>query len=98
MRDSRPGPLQGRVVLITGASSGLGEATARACARAGARLGLAARREERLHALAEELEAGGSEVLVIRVDMRDPVAIRAMADAARERFGRIDALVANAGV
>jgi short-subunit dehydrogenase len=85
-------------VLITGASSGLGEAAARSCARDGARVALAARREERLRALAEELEAAGTSALVIPTDIRDPESIRAMAAATLERFGQIDALVANAGV
>jgi short-subunit dehydrogenase len=86
------------VVLITGASSGLGEAAARACARNGARLALAARREDRLRHLVEEFERVGTQSLAIRTDMRDPEAIRAMATATLERWGRIDALVANAGV
>ena len=60
MRPVGPGPLQDRVVLITGASSGLGEAMARSCARDGARVALAARREERLRALAAELESVAS--------------------------------------
>lgn len=98
MRSTKPGPLHEHVVLITGASSGLGEAAARACARDGARLVLAARREDRLRALAGALEASGTAVLVVRADMRDPGAIRAMAAATLERFGRIDALVANAGI
>ena len=98
MRPVGPGPLQDRVVLITGASSGLGEAMARSCARDGARVALAARREERLRALAAELEAIGAAALVIPTNMRDPEAMRAMAAATRERFGRIDVLVANAGV
>jgi short-subunit dehydrogenase len=85
-------------VLITGASSGLGEAAARSCARAGAQVALAARREEQLRELAAELEAAEGSALVVPTDIRDPAAIRAMAAATLERFGRIDALVANAGV
>jgi short-subunit dehydrogenase len=98
MRPVRPGPLHDRVVLITGASSGLGEAAARSCARDGASVALAARREDRLRALAAELEATGAAVLAVPTDLRDTEAIRAMAAATREHFGRIDALVANAGV
>jgi NAD(P)-dependent dehydrogenase (short-subunit alcohol dehydrogenase family) len=94
----RPLPLQDRVVLITGATSGLGEAAARACARDGARLALAARREDRLRLLVEELERDGRTALALRTDMRDTEAIRAMASATLERWGQIDALVANAGV
>jgi short-subunit dehydrogenase len=86
------------VVLITGASSGLGEAVARSCARDGARLALAARREDRLRELGAELEAGGADVMVLPTDIRDPAAIRAMAERTVERFGGIDALVANAGL
>jgi short-subunit dehydrogenase len=91
-------PLKDRVILITGASSGLGEATARACARAGARLALAARREERLRALAAELDSVGAETLVLPTEMREPASIRAMAEATLACFGRVDALIANAGV
>lgn len=98
MRRQHPGALHDRVILITGASSGLGEAIARSCARDGARLALAARREERLQALAAELESSGAERLVLRTDLRDPEAVRAMAAETLERFGRIDVLVANAGV
>jgi short-subunit dehydrogenase len=86
-----------RVVLITGASSGLGEAMALACAAAGHCVALAARREERLQALAARI--GRPEAaLVLPGDVRDPEAIRAMVAATEARFGRIDALVANAGV
>jgi short-subunit dehydrogenase len=98
MKRHRPGLLEDRAILITGASSGLGEAVARSCARAGARLALAARREDRLRALAAELEAAGTDALVLPTDMRDPEAIRAMGAAAVEQFGRVDALVANAGL
>jgi short-subunit dehydrogenase len=98
MSPHRPGPLHDRVILITGASSGLGEAVARACARDGARLALAARREDRLRALASELEEVGGAALAVPTDMRDPAAIRAMAAATLARFGRVDALVANAGL
>jgi short-subunit dehydrogenase len=94
----RTRPLEGRVILITGASSGLGEAVARACARDGAHLALVARREVRLRALAAELETHGGETLVLTTDMRDPEQIRAMGAGTLERFRRIDALVANAGV
>src|SRR5262249_22111768 len=98
MKRQKPQRLQDRVVLVTGASSGLGEAIARSCAREGARLALAARREERLRQLAEELAAAGAEALVLPTDMRDSEAVKAMGTAARERFGRVDVLVANAGL
>ncbi len=71
---------------------------ARSCARAGARLALAARREERLRTLAAELEGFGAEVLVLPTDMRDPGAILAMVAATLARFGQVDVLVAYAGL
>jgi NADP-dependent 3-hydroxy acid dehydrogenase YdfG len=83
------------VLLITGASSGIGAATARAAAKTH-RLVLAARRLEELEALAAEL--GGSErALAVRCDVTEWDQVQAMADAALERFGRIDAVFANAG-
>ena len=90
--------IPGRVVVITGASSGLGEATARHLAQQGARLVLAARRTERLQALAAELQATGAEVLVQATDVADAAQVQALADATLARFGRIDVLVNNAGI
>lgn len=84
-----------KVVLITGASSGIGEATTRELAAAGARLFIGARRTERLKALADEL---GENVAWHELDVTDGTAFDAFADAAEERFGRIDALVNNAGI
>jgi NADP-dependent 3-hydroxy acid dehydrogenase YdfG len=84
-----------KVVLITGASSGIGEATTRELAAAGARLFIGARRTERLKALADEL---GENVAWQELDVTDGAAFDAFADAAEERFGRIDALVNNAGI
>jgi NADP-dependent 3-hydroxy acid dehydrogenase YdfG len=84
------------VLLITGASSGIGAETARAARRAGFRVVLAARREERIGALADEL--GGDEwALPVPTDVTEWDDQRAMADSALERFGRIDVAVANAG-
>jgi NADP-dependent 3-hydroxy acid dehydrogenase YdfG len=85
-----------RVLLITGASSGIGAQTARRAAEAGWRLALAARREERLQELAGEL-AGGDEVLTLRCDVAEWEDVEGAAAAALERFGRIDAVFANAG-
>ncbi|MBI3992899.1 MAG: SDR family NAD(P)-dependent oxidoreductase [Candidatus Lambdaproteobacteria bacterium] len=83
---------------MTGASSGIGLATARALAAAGMRVALAARRVERLQALAGELRAGGAEVLALSADMRDEGQIMAMFRAVRETWGGVDALVTCAGL
>jgi NADP-dependent 3-hydroxy acid dehydrogenase YdfG len=90
--------VRGRSVVVTGASSGIGVATARAFGAAGARVTLAARREDRLHALGEELGAAGVEVLVVRTDMRVEEQVVSLIARARERFGGVDVLVNNAGL
>ncbi|MEU1628101.1 SDR family oxidoreductase [Streptomyces sp. NPDC020096] len=82
-----------KVVLITGASSGIGAATARAAGEAGARLVLAARRADRLHALADELP----DALAVSCDVTEPAQVRAAVQAGVDRYGRIDVLVNNAG-
>src|SRR3954452_17596613 len=84
------------VLLITGASSGIGAATARAAAEAGRRLVLAARRLEELEALAEEL-GGPERALAVRCDVTEWDEVQALAAAALAHFGRIDAVFANAG-
>ena len=89
--------LADQVVIITGASAGLGEATARRLARAGARLVLTARRAERLAALARALDAGGTRVLAVPADVTVDADRRRLVEAALAKFGRIDALVNNAG-
>lgn len=88
----------GKVVLITGASSGIGAGIARELGEAGAKLVLGARRTDRLETLAEEIRRKGSEVLTRRLDVTDRVDVAAFADAAREAFGRVDVIVNNAGV
>jgi NAD(P)-dependent dehydrogenase (short-subunit alcohol dehydrogenase family) len=85
--------LTGKVVLITGASSGIGAATARAAADAGARVVLAARRTERINALAGDLPRA----LAVTCDVTDPGQVRAAVSAGVDHFGRLDALVNNAG-
>jgi NADP-dependent 3-hydroxy acid dehydrogenase YdfG len=84
------------VFLITGASSGIGEATARRAAKAGYRLVLAARREKMLQALAEEL-GGPDRALAVRCDVTEWADQQAMAETAISRFGQIDVAFANAG-
>lgn len=90
--------LDGRVVIVTGASSGLGVAFARACAEAGADVVLAARRIERLEETAALVRAAGRRALPVATDVADPDACQAMVDAAMAEFGRVDVLVNNAGV
>jgi NADP-dependent 3-hydroxy acid dehydrogenase YdfG len=87
--------LNGRVCVVTGASSGIGEATARAFAAGGAKVALLARRTERVRAIADEL---GESALPLEADVRDLDALRAAAEQIRARFGRVDCLVNNAGV
>ncbi len=87
--------LSGKVVIITGASSGIGEATARALAKLGCKLSLAARSEEKLNKLATELS---TESLVIPTDLTKPAEISQMVNKTLETFGRIDVLFANAGI
>jgi NADP-dependent 3-hydroxy acid dehydrogenase YdfG len=87
-----------KVILITGASSGIGAGIARELARAGATLVLGARRTDRLEALADEIrgEAGG--VLTCRLDVTERADVAAFAEAARQEFGRVDVIVNNAGI
>jgi NADP-dependent 3-hydroxy acid dehydrogenase YdfG len=87
-----------RVAVITGASSGIGTAVARALAQAGMRVALAARRADRLEALASELRAGGAEVLVVPTDVRDEASILALFARVRERLGGVDVMINNAGL
>jgi NADP-dependent 3-hydroxy acid dehydrogenase YdfG len=90
--------LQGKVVLITGASSGIGEATARTLAEAGATVVLGARRIERLQKLVQEIEAAGGKAMAKAMDVTNQAEVAAFAEEARGRFGKIDVIVNNAGV
>ena len=90
--------LDGRVVIVTGASSGLGAGFAVAVAEAGADVVLAARRTDRLASSAASVEARGRSVLCVQTDVTDPGACARLAEAAMARFGRVDVLVNNAGV
>lgn len=90
--------LDGKVAVVTGASSGLGMGFARALAAVGAQVVLAARREERLSDLAEQLRASGTEVLTHVTDVTSTTDCRGLVDAALARFRKVDVLVNNAGV
>lgn len=90
--------LANRVGLVTGASAGIGAATARALAAAGMAVMVGARRAERLAALCEEIRAAGGQADWRPADLRDPSQVEALVAATVERFGRLDALVNNAAV
>jgi len=89
--------LAGQVVIVTGASAGIGEATARRLVRGGAKVVVAARRQDRLEALARELDPDGTAVLAVAGDVTSEADRRKLVEAALAKFGRIDALVNNAG-
>ena len=86
-----------RVAIITGASSGIGEASARSLAGAGFQVALAARRGERLEALAKEIESRGGQALAVSADLADEADTKRLVDRTFERFGRVDVLLNNAG-
>ena len=91
--------LSGATALVTGASSGIGAATARALAAEGATVVLAARREDRLRALADDLtESHGVEAIAVPTDVTDEDAVDALVEATVERTGGLDLVVSNAGV
>ncbi|OBB58361.1 short-chain dehydrogenase [Mycobacterium sp. 852013-51886_SCH5428379] len=90
--------LDDRVVIVTGASSGLGVAFAKGCAEAGADVVLAARRADKLAGTAELVRATGRRALTVATDVSDPAQCQAMVDAAMTEFGRVDVLINNAGV
>lgn len=89
--------LAGRTIAITGASSGIGAATAVACARSGMRVGLLARREERLRDVAAEVDRVGGEAIVHAADVRDPASVRGLVTEMTRRWHRLDVVMANAG-
>jgi NADP-dependent 3-hydroxy acid dehydrogenase YdfG len=92
------GELSGTVAAITGASSGIGEATARKLANAGATVSLAARRADRIDQLAQQIEADGGRALAIETDVTDEEQANAFVRGTREQLGRLDVLINNAGV
>lgn len=92
------GQLQGKTALVTGASSGIGEATAKALASEGARVTVSARRADRLEALVKEIESMGGKAYAVVADVADEDQARSMVVTANEHLGHIDILVNNAGV
>jgi NADP-dependent 3-hydroxy acid dehydrogenase YdfG len=91
-------PLAGRVAVVTGASSGIGEATAKRLAASGAKVAVLARRADRLQKLVNEIEQSGGTALAIAIDVSDADAVRAAADRVASELGTADLLFNNAGV
>ena len=92
------GKLAGKVALVTGASSGIGEAAALALAAEGARVTIAARRMDRLEELAKRIQQQSGEVLALKIDVTDEAKAREMIGRTKKHWGRLDILVNNAGV
>ncbi len=90
--------IAGKIVVITGASSGLGAATARHLSALGATVVLGARRVERIDALAAELQAAGGKALALATDVTDSAQVQRLVDAAINTYGRIDVMINNAGL
>jgi NADP-dependent 3-hydroxy acid dehydrogenase YdfG len=90
--------IKGKVALVTGASSGIGAATALKLAEAGARVGIAARRTDKLESLRSEIVSKGGEAFVIEMDVVDPASVEAGIRKLNETYGSIDILVNNAGL
>ncbi len=90
--------IEGKVVVITGASSGLGAATARYLSAAGAKVVLGARRDDRLQELVKELTGKGKEAIAVKTDVTDREQVKKLVDTAIEKYGRIDVMLNNAGL
>jgi 3-oxoacyl-[acyl-carrier protein] reductase len=90
--------LKDKVALVTGASQGIGRETALALCEAGAKVAVAARNDEKLAALVQEITAKGSEALVVKLDVADAEQVKAAFKAVLEKFGKIDILVNNAAI
>jgi NADP-dependent 3-hydroxy acid dehydrogenase YdfG len=90
--------IEGKVVVITGASSGLGEATARALSAQGAIVALGARRQDRIQSLADALIGKGGKAIAVATDVSDRAQVKRLVDAAVEAYGRVDVMINNAGL
>jgi NADP-dependent 3-hydroxy acid dehydrogenase YdfG len=90
--------IEGKIIVITGASSGLGEATARLLSVEGATVVLAARRADRIKELADELERQGGKALAVTTDVTDCQQVKALVDKAVKTYGQIDVMLNNAGL
>ncbi len=90
--------IEGKVIVITGASSGLGEAAARHLSEQGATVVLGARRTDRIQALADELNKNGGKALALATDVTKHEQVKALVDVAVETYGRIDVIINNAGL
>jgi NADP-dependent 3-hydroxy acid dehydrogenase YdfG len=90
--------IKDKIVVVTGASSGLGEATARLLSAQGATVVLGARRADRLQALAKDLESRGGKALALTTDVRLREQVKALVDSAVQTYGRIDVMINNAGL
>ncbi|MDP9052273.1 MAG: SDR family oxidoreductase [Acidobacteriota bacterium] len=90
--------IEGKVVVITGASSGLGEATARLLCAQGARVVLGARRADRIQSLADELSRNGGKALAVATDVTQCEQVKGLVDAAVQSYGRMDVMINNAGL
>ena len=90
--------IEGKVVVITGASSGLGDATARHLSAQGATVVLGARRVERIRSLADELNRSGGKALAVATDVAHCDQVKKLVDAAAQAYGRIDVMINNAGL
>ena len=90
--------IEGKIVVITGASSGLGEATARLLSAQGATVVLGARRVDRIVALADELSRGGGRALALQTDVTRSAEVKRLVDGAVEKYGRVDVMINNAGL
>ena len=87
-----------KVVIITGASSGMGEAAAKHLSALGATVVLGARRSERIEKLAKEIKDNGGKALAVAVDVTQREQVKKLVDATVEQFGRVDVLLNNAGI